>query len=64
MEILAQIKIFLLGVAADSVEIDMIDRHAAVIFIDQRERRAANPSVIWDAQTLRNTAHEASLTSP
>ena len=43
VEILAQIQCVDLILLTDPVKIDMVNRQSALIFIDQRERRAADP---------------------
>ena len=61
VEILAQVEPLLCRVAAYAVKIYMINRQAAVILIDQRKRRAANPGFFTDPQPLCHTAHETSF---
>src|SRR3989338_367709 len=43
------------------VEVNVIEREPAVIFIDQSERGAANPRLFADLESLRHSPHEAGL---
>src|SRR5207249_2179743 len=52
---------FQLLATPNPIKINMINRQSAMVFIDQSERRAPNPSIRADIETLRHAAHEASL---
>src|SRR5581483_3086573 len=61
IQIFAEVELLQLVRAGDAVEVDMINRQAAVVFVDQRERRASYPSLFADFDAFGDAAHETGL---